>query len=107
MKDYAIYYVDEENRIECMLTCSLKNRIDWCEEGLKIVTWKYNLVARGKAENLNGIFRHYSELNIDKRRKKQIRTMNIGDIIKFDGEAWIVSAFGFVRIPDILVAKLL
>jgi len=41
-------------------------------------------------------------LNIDKRKKKQIRTINIGDIILFDGEAWIISAFGFMKIPNIL-----
>ena len=106
-KDYAIYYVDDSNRIESMLICSLKRTIDWCEDGLRIVTWKYNMVGRGQADTLNAVFRHYSELNIDRRRKKQRRTVNIGDIIVFDGEAWIVSAFGFVRIPEILSRKIL
>lgn len=107
MKDYAIYYIDNSNRIECMLVCSLKKKIDWCEDGLRIATWKYNIVGRGKAESLNDVFGHYSVLNIDKRRKVQRRSASIGDIIVFDGEPWIVAAFGFNRVPDILAEKIL
>ncbi len=107
MKDYAIYFVDTPNRLECMLICSLRKSIDWCEEGLRIVTWKYNMIGHGKAESLNDVFKHYSVLNIDKRRKKQTRTVNIGDIIVFDGDAWIVSAFGFLKVPAILASKIL
>ena len=107
MKDCRIYYADKASRIESMLVCSLRKSIDWCEEGLRIVTWKYNIVGRGKAESLNDVFRHYSILNIDRRRKKQTRTVNIGDIIVFDEEPWIVTAFGFLRIPDILAEKIL
>ena len=107
MKEYAIYYVDNANRMECMLICSLNRRIDWCEDGLRIVTWKYNMVGHGKAESLNDVFKHYSVLNIDKRRKKQVRTVNIGDIIVFDDETWIVSAFGFLKVPEILAEKIL
>ena len=107
MKAYALYYVDDANRMESMLVCSLQRNIDWCENGLRIVSWKYNLVGRGSAESLNDVFRHYSVLNIDKRRKKQMRTINIGDIIVFDEEAWIVSAFGFLKIPELLSEKIL
>lgn len=107
MKNYAVYYIDNSNRIETMLTCSLKKRIDWCEDGLKIVTWKYNVVGRGTAESLNDVFKHYSKLNIDKRKKKNTRTISIGDIVVFDEEAWIVSAFQFMKIPTILSEKIL
>jgi len=107
MKSYRLYYVDNANRMECMLTCSLNRSIDWCENGLKIVTWKYNMVGHGQAESLNAVFRHYSVLSIDKRKKRQMRTVNIGDIIVFDEEPWIVSAFGFIRVPDILAKKIL
>ena len=107
MKDYAIYYVDDSSRLECMLVCSLKKSIDWCEDGLRITSWKYNVVGHGQAESLNDVFRHYSVLSIDRRRKKQRRTVSIGDIIVFDNEAWIVSAFGFSRVPSILAEKIL
>lgn len=90
-----------------MLVCSLKKRIDWCEDGLKLVSWKYNLIDTGMAENLNDIFKKHSILNVDKRKKKQIRTINIGDVICFDNEAWIVSAFGFKKIPFFLWNKII
>lgn len=105
MKKYELYYVDKSNRLECMLTCSLRKKIDWSEDGLKLVSWKYNLICKGEAKNLNDIFKKFSVLNIDKRKKKQIRTINIGDIIIFDGDVWIVSAFGFVKVPNILWNK--
>ena len=79
MKNYELFYVDKSNRIECMLVCSLKKRIDWCEDGLKLASWKYELISKGKADNLNEIFKKHANLNIDHRRKKQIRTINIGD----------------------------
>ena len=102
MKKYELYYVDKSNRLECMLTCSLKKQIDWAEDGLKLVSWKYNLICKGEADNLNDIFKKFSVLNIDKRKKTQLRTINIGDVIIFDGIIWIVSAFGFVKVPNIL-----
>lgn len=106
-KKYKLYFVDKSSRLQAMLVCSLRRRIDWCEDGLKLVTWNYNCVGQGEAENLNQIFKKYSKLNIDKRKKKQTRTINLADIIYFDGEAWIVFAFGFKRIPDILWKKIL
>ena len=107
MKRYEIYYVDDENRMECMLVCSLCNRIDWCEAGMRIATWKYNRIGCGQADTLNDVFRHYSTLSIDRRRRSQRRTASIGDIIVFDEESWIVSAFGFVKVPEILASKIL
>ena len=107
MKDYTLYYVDGENRLECMLVCSLNHGIDWCENGLRIVSWRYNAVAKGRAETLDDVFRHYSVLRIDRRRNRQMRTVSIGDIIVFDGEPWIVSAFGFAKVPEILAKRIL
>lgn len=106
MKKYELYFVDKSNRLECMIVCSLRKKIDWIEDGLKLVSWKYNLIDKGEANNINDIFKKYSVLNIDKRKKKQLRTINIGDIIIFDGIVWIVSAFGFIRVPDILWNKI-
>lgn len=103
--NYELYYIDKSNRIECMLICSLKNRINWLEQGLKLVTWKYDLIFNGNAENLQEIYKKHSILNIDKRKKKQLRTINIGDIIKFNDDIWILTAFGFVKVPDILWEK--
>lgn len=103
---YEIYYVDKKSRIECMLIFSLMKKIDWCEDGLKIVTWEYTKIAEGNADNLNQIFKKHSILNIDHRKKKQTRSINIGDIIFFDEEPWIISSFGFRKIPDILWKKI-
>ena len=105
MKKYVVYYIDSKDRIECMLTCSLNSRINWCEEGLKMASWKYNVVDEGESESLNDIFRKYSTLNLDRRRKSHRRTINIGDAILFGDEPWIVTAFGFVRIPFVLWEK--
>ncbi len=99
---YRAYYVADENRLEAMLVCSLNHRINWCEDGLKLVSWRYNLVDEGDAGDINEVFRKKTALQIDHRRKKQIRSMSLGDIIVFDEVPWIVGAFGFFRIPDIL-----
>lgn len=103
--EYEIYYVKKENRLEAMLLCSLKSKIDWCEEGLKFVSWNYEKIERGKAESLQSIFKKYSVLKYDKRRKNQFRTINMGDIILLDDTPWIISSFGFLRIPEILWKK--
>lgn len=106
MYGYEVFYVDKSNRIEAMLVCSLKKNINWYEDGLKLVSWKYYKTHTGQAESLNKIFVLYSSLKIDKRRKqKAVRTINIGDVILFDGNPWIISSFGFVRIPQILWEK--
>ena len=88
-----------------MLLCSLKQHINWCEQGLKFVSWCFDKIESGNADNLNQIFKKYSTLSYDKRKKKQRRTISIGDIIILDDTSWIVSSFGFVRIPEILWNK--
>lgn len=103
--EYEIYYINKKNRLESMLLCSLKAKIDWCEEGLKFVSWEYEYIEKGSAKTLQDIFKKYSLLRYDKRRKKQYRTINMGDIILFDNEPWIISSFGFLRIPEILWRK--
>lgn len=100
--EYEIYYIDKSNRLEAMLLCSLKSKINWCEEGLKMVSWIYHKIEKGKDKSLKDIFKKYSILRYDKRRKKQFRTMNIGDVIIFDDKVWIVSSFGFTQIPEII-----
>ena len=99
---YEIYYVDKDNRLEAMLLCSLKSKINWCEEGLKMVSWVYRKVEKGQEESLQNIFKKYSALRYDKRRKKQFRTINIGDVILFDDKLWIVSSFGFIKVPELI-----
>lgn len=89
-----------------MLVCSLKKRINWIQSGLKLVSWKYNLICEGEAEKLQEIYKKHSILNIDKRKKEQLRTINIGDIVVFDQQAWILTAFGFAKVPDILWEKI-
>ena len=107
MNWYELYYVAKVNRLESMITCSLNSSINWCEDGLRIVSWSYNMVASGKSESIEDVFRKYSHLNIDRRRKKQIRSICIGDVIVFDGVPWIVTGFGFSQIPDFLWKKVI
>ena len=72
---------------------------------MKFASWTYRNVARGESESISDVFRKFSVLNIDKRRKHQIRAMCLGDVILFDDEPWIVSGFGFTKIPMCLWAK--
>ena len=102
---YELYYVDKANRIQCMLVCSLNNRINWVQDGLRMASWKYNLISSGEAESLQEIYKKHSILNIDKRKKIQQRTINIGDVVIFDETVWILSAFGFIKVPDFLWNK--
>lgn len=105
-KDYSVYYVLPDKRLESMLVCSLRQKIDWCEDGLKIVSWSFKKVESGRALSLKDVFKKYSSLRFDKRRKQQYRTINIGDIIVFDEIPWIVSSFGFIKVPNILWEKI-
>ena len=100
--EYEIFYIDKKNRFEAMLLCSLRSKIDWCEDGLKMVSWTYKRIESGNENSLKNIFKKYSVLRYDKRRKKQFRTMNIGDVIIFDDKIWIVSSFGFTQVPEII-----
>lgn len=104
--DYSVYYISPSDRIECMLVCSLNSSINWIEEGMKMATWTYNKVGEGEAGSVNDVFRKYSVLRIDRRRKHTMRSIGLGDIIVFSDTPWIVTAFGFVMVPDILWNKI-
>lgn len=99
---YEVYFISKANRIECMLLCALKRRIDWCESGLRIVSWKYKKVHNGVSETINDAFNRHSRLEFDGRRKIQLRTIGIGDIIVFNGNPYIIGAFGFLEVPMLL-----
>lgn len=102
MTRYEIYYVAKENRLESMMVCALNSEIDWSENGLHIMSWTYNKVAGGKGRSLDSVLKKYSVLKIDRRKKKQMRSICIGDIIVFDGVPWIITGFGFSAVPDFL-----
>ena len=104
---YEVYFINKSNRIECMLVCTLKRNIDWYESGLRIVSWKYKKTHSGNAQSLNEIFNRHSRIEFDKRRKVQLRTIGIGDIILFNDIPYIVSAFGFVQVPDVLWERII
>ena len=102
---YELYYIDQKNRVQAMLICALKQRVNWCEEGLKFASWIFKSIEKGEAENLREIYKKHSILQYDRRRKNQLRTISVGDIIVFDGEPWMVSTFGFIKVPNILWEK--
>jgi len=99
---YEVYFINKANRIECMLLCALKRHINWYESGLRIVSWKYKKVHSGASETINDVFNKHSRLEFDGRRKVQLRTIGIGDVIVFNGNPYIIGAFGFLEVPMLL-----
>ena len=102
---FDIYFIVKADRLEAMLTCSLKKKVDWCEEGMALASWSYEKIAEVQAEDISQAYGFYKDLNLDKRRKTPLRSIGIGDVICTGDEAWMVVAYGFILIPEILWKK--
>ena len=106
MNNYKIFYIDKSNRIEAIMLCSFKRRINWVENGLGIVTWKYYFTRDMEAESLSEVYHKLKKLMFDKRKKVNHRPIGLGDIICVNDEFWIITTAGFQKIPEILTKKI-
>ena len=95
LQKFKVFYVDKSNRVEAIMLCSFKNRINWVENGLGIVTWSYNFSDEIEANSLSEVYNRLKKISFDKRRKINNRTIGFGDIICFEDEGWIVTSNGF------------
>jgi hypothetical protein len=103
-----IYYIDLENKLEATMTISFKSRIDWLEEGLSILSWKYHFISESETDDLKENYLKFRKWRGNSKSKKcGHSSMSIGDIVEIsDGTAWIVVSSGWQRIPRALYEKI-
>lgn len=105
LQQFTVYFAEKETRMQSMLMCSFHERINWIETGLGIVALQYKKVGVMKANNLSEVFNKLKVLKYDKRKKENIRTISIGDVICVADQAWIITSSGFQKIPAYLWQK--
>ena len=75
-----IYFVQKSYLKEAIVTFSFKKKVDWLEEGLSILSWKYNKVGETEKLDFDEIYNDYKICDY----KNRYRSINVGDMI-FDG----------------------
>jgi hypothetical protein len=103
-----IFYIDRENKLEATMTISFKSRIDWLEEGLSLLSWKYHFVSESETDDLKMNYLQFRKWKGNSKSKKSGHlSISIGDIIEIgDGTAWIVVSSGWQKIPKALYEKI-
>ena len=102
-----IYYVSQKNRLEAMMTISFKNRINWLEEGLSILSWNYSYISDTNLEDLKEIYSFFRKWKGNSNsRKNGHQQIALGDIIVTEECGWIVVGTGFQKIPNALFEKI-
>ena len=104
---YQIYFITKQYRIEAMMLCSFASRIDWVNNGLKIVSWEYQKGPLAFEKSLSDVYNNYKKISFNKKNKAVVRGINVGDVICLENEAWIITTCGFAKIPNILWDKII
>ena len=103
-----IYYVQKPYFKEAIRTFAFRNKINWLEEGMSVLSWKYNKVSNTDVSELNKIYSNYRAWDGNKSsRIAGHRSISIGDIIVVGNNARIVIGGGFEIIPDIVWKKII
>ena len=105
LQTFTVYYADSQTRIQAMIMCSFNEKINWMQNGLGVVTFKFNKVCSLQANSLSQVYNKLKVLNVDKRKKKKNRTISVGDVICVQSQSWIVTSNGFQKIPWVLWEK--
>lgn len=105
LQEYTVFYADDQSRLQAMMLCSFNDKIVWTQQGLGIVVVKYKCVGKLIDESISQVYKRLKVLNVDKRRKKFLRSIGMGDVICVADQSWIVTTQGFQKIPDYLWNK--
>lgn len=101
-----IYFIDKKYFREAIQTFAFRKKVNWTEEGMSILSWKYRLVTETQDIDLNKIYNRYKVWDGNKlARIAGHRTITIGDIIVIGSNARIVIGGGFEIIPPIMWKK--
>lgn len=102
-KKSDVYFIGREDFREAMVMCAFRRDINWLEEGMSILSWKYNKVATVKRADKNIVYKHLRGWDGNARsRAAGHRSITTGDIVCSNGEPWLVTGGGWVRVPDII-----
>ena len=102
-----IFYVDKSSRLEAMMTISFRNKINWIEEGLSILSWNYCFVSDTDINDLKEVYSFFRKWKGNKLSKDCGHCgISLGDIILLENQAWMVVGAGFQKIPSVLFEKI-
>lgn len=102
-----IFYIDKSSRLEAMMTISFRNKINWLEEGLSILSWNYCFVSDTDINDLKEVYSYFRKWKGNKLSKDCGHCgISLGDIILLENQAWVVVGAGFQKIPSVLFEKI-
>lgn len=101
-----IYYVKSPYFREAITTFAFRRKVNWLEEGMSLLSWKYKKVSSSSAVDLNKIYSYCQCWNGNKNTKiAGHRSISIGDIVVLEGNAKLITGGGWVAIPDTIWNK--
>ena len=102
-----IFYIDKTSRLEAMMTISFRNKINWVEEGLSILSWNYSFISDTEFNDLKEVYSFFRKWKGNKLSKECGHcSISLGDIILLENQAWMVVGAGFQKIPSVLFEKI-
>ena len=95
-----VYFIDKPFFQEAMMLCAFKNKLNWLEEGMSLLSWEYKLVAETKEADINKVCKHFKDWNGNKKsRVAGHRALTVGDIIVSGENVRLLMGRGWLTIP--------
>lgn len=103
-----IYYVESPYFKEAIMTLAFRSKVNWLEEGMSLLSWKYKKVSDYNSGNLKSIYSYHKSWNGNGKTKVAgHRSISIGDIIVIEGNAKLATGGGWVSIPIAIWNKII
>jgi len=102
-----VYFVEKPFFKEAIMTLAFKDKVNWLEEGMSLMSWEYRKIAKVDEINPDKIYHQFKRWKGNKRAHKAgHRTISIGDIIITGANVRIVTGKGWEKVPDIIWKKI-
>ena len=103
VKDTQVFYVSRPFFREAMTTFALRSRVNWLEEGMSLLSWKYVKVAELDNVDIDGVCSHLQKwAGNSKSKYAGHRSFMIGDVIKCGDNVWMALGRGWSLVPEVI-----
>lgn len=95
-----VFYVDRGSLREAVMTFSFRKTVNWLEEGMSLMSWKYHLVAYTPEYDLERIYRIFKKWDGNaKSLAAGHRGITIGDIVLIGENPYLLIGGGWSIVP--------
>lgn len=96
-----VYFITKPYFLEALTTFSFRSKVNWIEEGMSLLSWKYQKVSDSSIQDLDQVYKFFKNWDgNDSSLSAGHRSISVGDIVLSGDKPYLVIGGGWVAIPQ-------